>query len=434
MNIKESIFTKLIILIIIYGFLLNIAVVLFLNHYKDNEQIEHNIKILSKMEEVLIQDIGFPPDTVKAKEIATDLSLNIQFKYKDYKWSTSPSLQPIEVFSKNKEFMKAENDTSFFSFFYKEKIYGVSKDPNGIIILSYYYDPSEIFDSETVTLAIVIHLCLFFAPLYFILKWLLNPIESISNAVKQIGDGNFDVELSVERNDELGELAKSLTNMSSRVKNSINAKEQLLKDISHELRTPLTRIKFGLELGLPKEKINDDVTEIENMIKRTLDYYRNEYFFLEANLNDTNVIPLLEKVISSFDMYVSRLIFYNFTKNKTCIYIKADEEKLAIVFRNLISNALKYSPIDKNILVSIDETDKFYRFGVKDFGVGMKKEDLHKIFEPFSRIDSSRSKKTGGYGLGLAIVKKIVDLHNAEIEVKSIKDEGTEMILKFKKY
>jgi two-component system, OmpR family, sensor histidine kinase CpxA len=433
MNIKESIFTKLIILIVIYGFLLNIAVVLFLNHYQDNVKIKNNVKLLTRMEEILIEEVGFPPDSIKAKGISSEFNLNIQFKQHDIKWSSSEALQPIEVISNYKEFIKNEKDSSFFSFFFKDKIYGVTKIPNGLIVLSYEYDPSDILDPEKVTLAIMIHLCLFFAPLYFILRYYLNPIESISNAVKQIGEGKFDVDLSIRRNDELGELAKSLKNMSFRVKNSINAKEQLLKDISHELRTPLTRIKFGLELGSPKEKINDDVTEIENMIKRTLDYYRNEYFFLEANLSDINVIPLLEKVISTFEMYVSRIVFYNFSKNKSRITIKADEEKLTIVFRNLISNALKYSPNHKNILVSIDETDKFYRFGVRDYGVGMKKEDLQKIFEPFSRIDSSRSKKTGGYGLGLAIVKKIVDLHNATIEVKSKPEEGTEMIIKFKK-
>ena len=434
MSIKESIFAKLIILIVIYGVILNIAVVLFLNHNQNPEQIQHNIKILSKMEEVLLQNIGDPPDSSKAKEIANDLNVNIQYKYKDINWTSSESIQPIDVISKYKQFLDNENDSSYFTFNYKDIIYGVSKISDGIIVLSYYYNPSEILDFENVFLAIFVHLFLFFIPLYIILKWLLKPIESILGAIQQIGDGNFDVKLSVNRKDELGELAKSLENMSARVKDSITAKEQLLKDISHELRTPLTRIKFGLELGSPKEKINDDVSEIESMIKKTLDYYRNEFYFLEANLTDTNIIPLLEKVISSFNMYEIRIVFYNFTKNKNKIIIRADEEKLAIAFRNLISNALKYSNSEKNILVSIDETEKYYRIGVRDFGVGMKKEDMHKIFEPFSRIDSSRSKKTGGYGLGLAIVKKIVDLHNAFIEVRSEENEGTEMIVKFKKY
>jgi signal transduction histidine kinase len=433
MNINESIFAKLIVLIVLYGFLINIAVVLFLNYNQDPDSIHQNRKILSKMEEILAQELGVPPDSTTAKKIFHDYNINIQYKYKDTSWSTSAFIPTIEEISRYNEFLVNNKDTNYFSFYHKDKIYGVTKIPDGIIILTYYYDPSEIFDLEKIILAIVIHLSLFFAPLYFLIKWLLNPIKPLTYAVKQIGDGNFDVELNVDRDDEFGELAKSLKNMTSRVKDSISAKEQLLMDISHELRTPLTRIKFGLELGSPKEKINDDVTEIENMIKKTLEYYRNEFFFLEANLSETNVIPLLENVISSFDIQLIRIVFYNFAKNKNKIIIRADEEKLTIALRNLISNALKYSPADKNILVSVDESEKYYKIGVRDFGVGMKKEDMHKIFEPFSRIDSSRSKKTGGYGLGLAIVKKIVDLHNAFIEVKSEENKGTEMIIKFKK-
>jgi|WetSurMetagenome_2_1015567.scaffolds.fasta_scaffold109907_2 signal transduction histidine kinase len=433
MNIKESLFAKLIVLIVLYGFLLSMVVVLFLNYNQNPESIFQSRKILVKMEEILAQDLGIPPDSTKAKKISQDYNINIRYKYKDFNWSSSELIPTIEEISKYQEFIENSKDTNYFSFYYKEKIYGVTKIPDGLIILTYYYNPNEIFNLENVILAIVIHLTLFFAPIYFLLKWLLNPIKSLSYAVKEIGDGNFDAELNVNRDDEFGELAESLKNMTSRVKDSIKAKEQLLMDISHELRTPLTRIKFGLELGSPKEKINDDVTEIENMIKKTLEYYRNEFFFLEANLCDTNVIPLLNNVISSFDIQNIRIVFYNFAKNKNKIIIKADEEKLNIALRNLISNALKYSPSDKNILVSIDETEKYYKIGVRDFGIGVKKKDMHKIFEPFSRIDSSRSKKTGGYGLGLAIVKKIIDLHNAFIEVKSEENEGTEMIIKFKK-
>lgn len=434
MSIRESIFAKLIALLVIYGVLLSIAVVLFLKFSQNNEQTEYNRRILSKMEEVLVEQVGSPPDSVKAREIANDLKVNVQFKYKDANWSTSESLYPIDVISNYSEFREQEKDSGFFSFYYKEKMFGVLKIEDGVIVVSYYFNPNDAFDIGTIIIAIIIHISLFFIPFYFLIKWLLNPIESITNVVKQIGEGNFEVDLKVNREDELGELAESLKNMSLRVKDSIIAKEQLLKDISHELRTPLTRIKFGLELGSPKEKINDDVTEIENMIKKTLDYYRNEFFYLEANLVDINVIPLLQKVIDSFEIYKFRIVFHNFTTNKNSIIIKADEEKLEIALRNLISNALKYSTVEKNILVSIDETKKYYKIGVRDFGVGMKMEDMHKIFEPFSRIDSSRSKKTGGYGLGLAIVKKIVDLHNAVIEVISEEHKGTEMIIKFKKH
>ena len=132
-------------------------------------------------------------------------------------------------------------------------------------------------------------------------------------------------------------------------------------------------------------------------------------------------------------MQKNRIDFLNYVKNKEKVAVNADEEKLIIVFRNLISNALKFSPNNKNIIICLEESDKNYIVSVKDFGEGIEEDQLYNIFEPFARVDSSRSKKTGGYGLGLAIVKKILDLHIASIDVKSMKDEGTEMIIKFKK-
>jgi signal transduction histidine kinase len=252
-------------------------------------------------------------------------------------------------------------------------------------------------------------------------------------AVQQIGSGNYDSELPVKKKDEFGELARSLKEMSLRVKDSIRAKEQLLVDVSHELRTPLTRIKFGLELNTPKEKINEDVMEIENMISKILEYYRNEYYYLQLNLKEVELVSFIENVIASYDLQKNRIDFLNYVKNKEKVAVNADEEKLIIVFRNLISNALKFSPNNKNIIICLEESDKNYIVSVKDFGEGIEEDQLYNIFEPFARVDSSRSKKTGGYGLGLAIVKKILDLHNASIDVKSMKDEGTEMIIKFKK-
>ncbi len=433
MSFSKSIRYKIILIIVFFGLLLNLAVFIFLVSNRDKTSVHYDNILISRMQDNLIQEIGSPPDSNTALEISKEYNIGVRYKYKENNWSTSPDIPTINEISNYKEYVESYKEDDFFSFYYNDNIYGVSKIQDGVIILSYYYNPTDVFNSEKVIVAIVLHLIILIIPVYLIIKWLLKPLNTISYAVNQIGEGNYDVTLDIKRNDEFGELADSLNNMTSRVKDSIKAKEQLLMDISHELRSPLTRIKFGLDLGISKEKINEDVSEIENMIKKTLDYYRNEFFFLEAHLSDTNIISLLNDVISTFEADMVRIAFLNFTKNKNKIIIRADVEKLTIALRNLISNALKYSPENKKIIVCLDETDKYYKISVIDYGVGLKKGDIHKIFEPFSRIDSSRSKKTGGYGLGLAIVKKIVDLHNAQIEVKSEENQGTEMIIKFKK-
>lgn len=431
-SINRSIFVKLIVIIVIYGVLMNIAVALFLRYSKDFKPKPFNKMFFVKMDEYIVKDLGYPPDTLKARKLSLDLNLNIRCEYHGVNWTTSEEIPTFEELSKTEDFKKNYDIKEAFSLLYKNKIYGIHKIPDGIYIFS-YYSQKDIFNIEKAIIALIVLLSAIFIPLYFLLRWLFKPLKSLSTAVQQIGAGNFNVELPLEKKDEFGDLARSLQEMSTRVKDSIRAKEQLLIDVSHELRTPLTRIKFGLELDMPKDKINEDVMEIENMIKKILDYYRNEYYYLKVNLRDTDLITLLENVITSFDLHKNRIEFLNFSKNKSNLIIKADEEKLKIAFSNLINNALNYSPENKNVILSINESDEFYEVAVKDYGEGIKKEDIYKVFEPFARIDTSRSKKTGGYGLGLAIVKKIIDLHGAQIELRSEENEGTEMIVKFKK-
>jgi signal transduction histidine kinase len=431
-KVSKSIFIKLIFIIVLYGVLINIAVALFVNFSKEFKPKKNIHKIFIKLDDYILKDLGVPPDTVKAKIISDELGVNIRFRYKDFNWTTSNEIPPIEELSKDDEFSEHFPGNEPFTMHYKDKTFGVSKIPDGVFVLSYITN-QDIFNPEKAVLALVVLLSAIFIPLYFLLRWLFNPLKLLSDAVKQIGEGNYNIKFPVGKSDEFGDLARSLSEMSARVKDSIRAKEQLLIDVSHELRTPLTRIKFGLELGTPKETINEDVMEIENMIKKILEYYRNEYYYLKVDLIDIEIVPVIEDVISSFDLQRNRIEFINYLKNKKNILIKADDEKLKIAFKNIISNALKFSPDNKNVIVSVNEFDKYYEICFKDFGEGIEEEEVYKIFEPFSRIDSSRSKKTGGYGLGLAIVKKILDLHNASVEVKSKIDEGTEFIIKFKK-
>jgi signal transduction histidine kinase len=109
----------------------------------------------------------------------------------------------------------------------------------------------------------------------------------------------------------------------------------------------------------------------------------------------------------------------------------ADLNKMQVVFRNLIDNALKYSGDEINISITDKPGEVLISF--KDKGIGIADEDLKYIFEPFYRADRSRSRKTGGFGLGLSICKKIIDAHKAELIINSKVNEGTEVILKFRK-
>ncbi len=214
--------------------------------------------------------------------------------------------------------------------------------------------------------------------------------------------------------------------MSDKINSSIKSKEQLLIDVSHELRSPLTRIKLGLEVGSSKEKIEEDVLEMERMITGLLENYRADAGFNHIKPEKADAAELLEETVLEYDDQ-SRL---NFVKPGKEIYAIIDMDKLQVVFRNLIDNALKYS--EGIIDITISEQKGSVLISFKDTGTGISQEDLKNIFEPFYRADRSRSRTTGGFGLGLSICKKIIDAHKGELIITSKLNEGTEALIKLK--
>lgn len=113
---------------------------------------------------------------------------------------------------------------------------------------------------------------------------------------------------------------------------------------------------------------------------------------------------------------------------------EVDIERIQIVFRNILENAIRYSDKESNpIEISIVDTKESVEVRIKDDGVGIPNEHVSNIFEPFYRVDTSRSKRTGGYGLGLSLCKKIMDAHKGSIEIKNNSKNGITVYLKFPK-
>jgi signal transduction histidine kinase len=264
--------------------------------------------------------------------------------------------------------------------------------------------------------------------LYLVLRWIFRPLKKLSAAVDEISGGNFDINIPVKRKDELGDLAGSLNDMAANVKRSMKSKEQLLIDVSHELRSPLTRIKLGLEVGSSKEKIDEDVREMENMVTSLLENYRVESEHSKPRIEKIDLALLIKELLDEYNG--NERIWFNIP-DKAGVYLNSDYEKLKIVLRNIIDNALKYST--EKVEIKISEKKESLIILVIDKGTGIPEENLKYIFEPFYRSDPSRSRRTGGFGLGLSICKKIMDSLGGSIEIKSRVNEGTEVMLSFPK-
>ncbi len=423
---KLTIFLKLVLTVLVFGLLLNICVIIVFRLTTDDKPRRYLREFMRKMEKSIVYDIGLPPDTVKAKQICEDLDIEMRYESPVKLWTSSPdmpTLGDILFIPENKD--RFEKDESFIAH-YMGSPYSVMRYPQGVFIIK-PIDPGGLFKPERAILLLFLFIGIIIILLYFLLRRIFSPLKDLTLAVHQIGDGNYNIKVPVKTGDELGELAGSINEMSSKISNSINSKEQLLIDVSHELRSPLTRIKLGLEVGSSKEKIEEDVLEMEKMVTSLLENYRSDAEFGNIEPEMTDVAELLEETISEYDL-PARL---KFLKPASEVNLLADLNKMQIVFRNLIDNALKYSSDEINISISDKQGEVL--ISIKDRGIGIAEEDLKYIFEPFYRADRSRSRKTGGFGLGLSICKKIIDAHKAELIINSRVNEGTEVILKFRK-
>ena len=221
-------------------------------------------------------------------------------------------------------------------------------------------------------------------------------------------------------------------------------KTDFVANVSHELRTPLMAIKGSLETiegpasddEKAKKKfmkiLNDQSSRMENLINDLLILARIE---LEEHIRPTKSVSInkiFKEIISNFEIVLKKkkiTIKNKILDNSTVL---GDEKKLNTVFSNLLDNAIKYSPENKNIYITNKENDgklieKSMMISIRDEGIGIPQKYISRVTERFFRVDIEQSNKTGGTGLGLAIMKHIVTQHRGDFEILSKENNGTEI-------
>lgn len=253
---------------------------------------------------------------------------------------------------------------------------------------------------------------------HIFIRNLLTPLKELRRGVNSISGGNLDIEVPVLGSDELGSLTQAFNTMTRRIRGMIEARDQLLLDVSHELRSPITRMKVALELLPEHEKKNNiraDLLEMELMIREILESERMKNSRLE--LRECNIIDLVKEVSECLEGQPPGITLDSLPDN---LRVKIDAKRIKTVLQNLLENALKYStPESKPVRISCDRDGETATITIKDDGQGIPEEELPQIFEPFYRVDRSRSRETGGYGLGLSMCKRIMKAHNGNITAEN---------------
>lgn len=226
-----------------------------------------------------------------------------------------------------------------------------------------------------------------------------------------------------------------------------NMRKEFVANVSHEIRTPLTTIKSYAETLLDGALDNKDLaidflsiidSETDRMallVKDLLDLSKLDNKDYTLDLKETSLVSMIHRSIRQNKILAdNKNQLISFKPHKQDITVWIDDSRINQVINNILTNSIKYSYDDKTIEIFTDETDTCYRVYIKDFGIGIPKEDLSRIFERFYRVDKGRSRAMGGTGLGLSIAKQIMEAHGGKISAKSEINKGTTMILSFNKH
>lgn len=267
--------------------------------------------------------------------------------------------------------------------------------------------------------------------LYLLIQRLFSPIRRIEQGVRQIGDGDFSRRIPLSRNDELGSLAGSINKMADNIEYMLEAKKQLLLAISHELRTPLTRAKIAvsmLEDSASKDSLNEDIVEMEELIKELLEAERLKETHQPLDIEKTDIAILIYETCDRF--FAKDNVIFEI--DETIPPLNLDYKRISLAIKNLVKNALSArKELSDSIWVRAYSNSDKVIVEVEDKGIGMSEAELNQVTEPFYRADDSRQRKTGGFGIGLYIVKLIFQAHHAKLTFKSEKEVGTLVQVEF---
>ncbi|SDB24919.1 sensor histidine kinase [Eubacterium oxidoreducens] len=330
-----------------------------------------------------------------------------------------------------------------------------------VYIVTDIYDAIPQMQTMIIDLAVGALVVLFMTALILVVwiyQGILNPIKKLQYSAQKIKEGDFDYEISIERDDEIGEVLQTFEEMRQRLK--INAEDklrserdnrELISNISHDLKTPITAIKGYME-GI-MDGVADTPEKMDKYI-RTVYNKANEMNILINELTlylniDTNRIPYnfnriqvndyfadcVEEVGMDLESKGINLSYVNEVASD--VMIIADPEQLRRVVYNIVGNSIKYMDKTKEqgfVNIRVKDVGDFVQVEIEDNGKGIGGQDLPYVFDRFYRADSSRNSATGGSGIGLSIVRKIIEDHGGKIWATSTETVGTVMYFVVRKY
>jgi signal transduction histidine kinase len=272
-----------------------------------------------------------------------------------------------------------------------------------------------------------------------IAKRISKPINNVTNIAHDISKGNYDNKITEHSNiNEIGTLTGTINNLADILKLQEQLRKRLTADVAHELRTPLATLQSHLEAMIDGiweadaarlKSCHDEIIRISKLVGDLEKLARYEGENLVLNKSEFDVTELIKSLSMNFQRDALNKGLEIETSDAP-VMLYADKDKISQVIVNLLSNAVKYSEEGDKIVITAAEDENEIVIKMQDTGTGIDEEHLSHIFERFYRVDTSRSRLTGGSGIGLTITKAIVDAHEGTIGVESKVGEGTEFTVR----
>jgi len=408
-------------IILAAGLLINFVVFMSFGRLQHRSATTYH-RILEHYVGILTTAIGDPPSLQQAKTVAGATGFVISYRTEGGSWSTADPAQSLPPLARYR--MRPVSDRTAVGFFRGHTLVRHSLARGELVFVA----PRSESVQRNLRLWMVSVLTALTAVLggaYLLIRRILKPLRRMKLGMEAVQTGDLDHRIRQQGAVEFKALAAAFNAMTLRVRDMLQSKERLLLDVSHELRSPIARMKLALAM-MPEdahtESLREDLREMEIMVNTILEAARLQH---TADTLKKAPLSIRALVAEAVEPLQARPPGVRIAASPD-VRITADAEKMRTVIHNVVENGIKYSNAESAPVRVAWETDAAHiTLTVQDHGIGIPAKHLPRVFEPFFRVDDSRSRATGGFGLGLSLSKAIVEAHGGMIHISSTPEEGT---------
>lgn len=274
---------------------------------------------------------------------------------------------------------------------------------------------------------------------WFVSRTMTKPLLMLTDATARMADGDLSARVTLKRPDEFGVLAHSFDEMAQRVEATVVALRRFVADAAHQIHTPLTAVHADLELAASEpdaprqqmfiERAMSQLKRLEILTNDLLDLSRLEAHAVDDHRKSVDLVALVREISEAFASRAEQAgIAFNVETPDLSLRAVVNETQFRHAIGNLLDNAIKFTPENGTITVSVRRDGDLVELAVNDTGIGIAAEDLPQLFNRFHR--GRNAAPYPGSGLGLAIIKAIIDGHQGQISVQSSAGDGTRFALR----